>query len=109
MSSLRTPPPRPDPPRAAQLERTRLAWRRTVLTATAVALLGLRQAITADLVPARALGAAAVMLAWLATVAVSHRRIVMLSQGSSFAGRAPVWVAALTVGYAALGAAMLLA
>ncbi|UYQ61267.1 DUF202 domain-containing protein [Streptomyces peucetius] len=53
-----------------QPERTRLAWRRTTLTCTVVAVLAARQAAQ-DTVLAAALS----VVAWLGFLAVAHRRI----------------------------------
>ncbi|MFF3289981.1 DUF202 domain-containing protein [Streptomyces sp. NPDC003023] len=53
-----------------QPERTRLAWRRTTLTCTVVAVLAARQAAQ-DV----ALAAGLSVIAWLGFLAVAHRRI----------------------------------
>ena len=53
-----------------QPERTRLAWRRTTLTCTVVAVLAARQAAQ-DTVAAVVLS----VVAWLGFLAVAHRRI----------------------------------
>lgn len=61
-------------PDGAASERTRLAWRRTVLTATLVALLAARMAIDAD---PRSFGAgviAGLTASWLALVTIANRR-----------------------------------
>ncbi|MER6995979.1 DUF202 domain-containing protein [Streptomyces sp. NPDC000410] len=62
-----------------QPERTRLAWRRTTLAFTVVAVLAVRQVvhreeITGDDVVAIALST----LVWLAFLSVAHRRIVAM-------------------------------
>ncbi|GAA1627608.1 DUF202 domain-containing protein [Catellatospora bangladeshensis] len=59
----------------AQPERTRLAWRRTVLAATACALLLFRLAFERGLDPAGAVGLALGLLCWLAMLTLAHRRI----------------------------------
>jgi hypothetical protein len=87
----------------AQWERTRFAWRRTVLAGTAVAVLALRQALLADPAWLRELGVAAVMLVWLAGLVAAHRRVVALSRGVPLPGRAPLFATLVTVGFAALG------
>ena len=55
-------------------ERTRLAWRRTGLSAAAVALLAVRPAFDPDTGPIHVLLAAAAMAAWAALVALAYRR-----------------------------------
>ncbi|MGH3730034.1 MAG: DUF202 domain-containing protein, partial [Micromonosporaceae bacterium] len=106
-------------PPAAQPERTRFAWRRTVLTATVVALLALRQALLAPSAAARVF-AAAVMLLWLVVLIAGHRRVVALGReewaetGEAAAvrrlpGRAPALLAAATCGLALVGIGLLAA
>ncbi|MGW0466138.1 DUF202 domain-containing protein [Streptomyces sp. NPDC003027] len=58
-----------------QPERTRLAWRRTTLTCTVVAVLAAKQAIHDDITAAGVAGAALSALVWVAFLAVAHRRI----------------------------------
>lgn len=61
-----------------QPERTRLAWRRTTLACTVVAVLAVRQAVHDS--PAVALAAVALtVLVWLAFLAVAHRRSLALT------------------------------
>jgi hypothetical protein len=113
----RTPPNRRPPaagpptgiPPAAQRERTRFAWRRTVLAGTAVAVLAVRQALLADPAWLRAIGTAAVMLVWLAVLVAGHRRVVQLGLGVTAPGVAPMVAAAVTVGFAVLGLALVAA
>jgi uncharacterized membrane protein YidH (DUF202 family) len=59
----------------AQPERTRLAWRRTVLSATACALLLVRLAFERGLDDVGALALALGLLCWLALLLVAQRRI----------------------------------
>lgn len=98
--------------RAAQPERTRLAWRRTVLTATAVTLLAARQALLADSPEVRALATALVMLLWLVVLVVAARRIATLDRPETPAALSTTgptaWLLTGTViGLATLGTALL--
>lgn len=63
------------PDHGAQPERTRLAWRRTVLSGTVCALLLFRLAFSRGLDDAGALALALTMLSWLALLLVAQRRI----------------------------------
>jgi Domain of unknown function (DUF202) len=92
--------------RGLQPERTRLAWRRTVLAQAVVALLLVRLALTAG--PTGAVVVAAAFAGWSAVVAAIRVRT----------GRSAWWdpgpaviplVALLTVGYAVLGVVLVLA
>ncbi|MFD0557742.1 uncharacterized protein DUF202 [Stackebrandtia endophytica] len=69
-------PPR-DP--GAQPERTRLAWRRTLLAATVLGLLAARGVIVEDTGPRQVTLIALLALTWLALLIVSHRRIRALA------------------------------
>ncbi|WP_046503068.1 DUF202 domain-containing protein [Streptomyces odonnellii] len=61
-----------------QPERTRLAWRRTTLACTVVAVLAVRQAVQDD--SAVALAAVALTaLVWLSFLTVAHRRTLTLT------------------------------
>ncbi|MCF3175728.1 DUF202 domain-containing protein [Streptomyces sioyaensis] len=76
------PRPAPDRDPGLQPERTRLAWRRTTLSATATAVLAGRQ-----LLGSRAPGAVEVVLTvlmglfWLAFVTLAHRRMQAMTTG----------------------------
>jgi hypothetical protein len=70
-----------------QRERTRLAWRRTMLAAAVVAILLLRMALR--LGPAGALPAAAVLLGWAACAGIAQRRGGRMIHEPGPAGRAP--------------------
>jgi hypothetical protein len=92
-----------------QPERTRLAWRRTQLTVTVVALLALRGALRSDIPWVRPLGAVATMLIWLSALVVGHRRIRMLAAGEPHGLGEPgaLLAAGVAVGLAALGLVLL--
>ncbi|MEV7415712.1 DUF202 domain-containing protein [Streptomyces sp. NPDC089919] len=62
-----------------QPERTRLAWRRTTLTWTAVAVLAVKQALHGSGSPAELAGTAFIALLWAGFLYVSHRRIQALA------------------------------
>ena len=79
----------------AQPERTRLAWRRTILTATVVALLAIRLAFHDGATAAAGLLAAAVALTWLVLCTGGQLRIRTLARARPGAMRPP-WPALLT-------------
>ena len=92
----------PDPGAAA--ERTRLAWRRTGLTAAAAALLAVRPAFAPDAGALPILLAAAAMAGWAIMVALAYRR------GQGLNARPPrrwrrtiVAYATFTVSFAVIG------
>jgi uncharacterized protein DUF202 len=62
----------PDP--GASAERTRLAWRRTGLSATAAALLAARPAFRPEAGGPALLVAALAMIAWVLMIALAYRR-----------------------------------
>ncbi|MGW9070389.1 DUF202 domain-containing protein [Streptomyces yangpuensis] len=62
-----------------QPERTRLAWRRTTLASSVVAVLALRQALRGSGSSAELAGAAVIGLIWLVFLWVAHRRIRALA------------------------------
>jgi uncharacterized membrane protein YidH (DUF202 family) len=87
-----------------QPERTRLAWRRTVLTVTVVALLGARLAIQLPTDTQRLLTVAAVLAGWLAASLVSWRRIAAMAAPEPVPVRWAVPLTTLaTLGLAGLG------
>jgi uncharacterized membrane protein YidH (DUF202 family) len=91
-----------DPGAAA--ERTRLAWRRTGLSATAVALLAARPAFTPDAGPGTYLAAAAVLAGWAALIGLAYRRAQGLDAAPPRPGRRTITAyAAITVSFAILG------
>ncbi|MEV6732263.1 MULTISPECIES: DUF202 domain-containing protein [unclassified Streptomyces] len=62
-----------------QPERTRLAWRRTTLACSVTAVLALRQALRGSGSPVEVLGAAVIVLIWLAFLGVAHVRMRQLA------------------------------
>ncbi|MBM0238556.1 DUF202 domain-containing protein [Micromonospora sp. ATA32] len=87
-----------------QAERTRLAWRRTLLALTVVTVLTVRQAVTGG--PTGVLLAGVAVLGWGATLALCWGRA---TRGALRTGTRPVPLTALaTAGYALLGALLVL-
>jgi hypothetical protein len=88
----------------ASAERTRLAWRRTGLSATAVALLAARPAFAPHAGSGTYLAAAAAMAGWAALVGLAYRRGRGLGARPPQPGRRVITAyAAITVTLAVLG------
>ena len=101
------PQERPDRDDAAQ--RTRLAWRRTALAGTVVALLAARPAFGPEHGAAGPLLAAAGMVSWVVLLAVGYRRTRGLAASSPASGRGSIPAYAwITVGFAVLGGLVVL-
>jgi len=95
---------RPDRDPGRQAERTRLAWRRTTLAATVVALVGAGRVVAGGTRTTEVLALALVAVGWLAIVAVAHQRIRALDHPSiPDAHRAPAALALLTTAVALAG------
>jgi uncharacterized membrane protein YidH (DUF202 family) len=95
-----------DPPwdHGASAQRTRLAWRRTGLSAAAVALLAARPAFAPDAGAGAILTAAAVMLCWAVMIALAYRRARALKKHPPHPGRHAVTAyAAITLSIAVIG------
>ncbi|PCG84810.1 hypothetical protein CIB93_17565 [Streptomyces sp. WZ.A104] len=92
-----------------QPERTRLAWRRTTLSATVVALLAVRQASHSGATPAALVAVALSALAWLGLLVVAHRRVVHMgvARPEPLASSGALLTALCTVALAGFAAAML--
>ncbi|MEU9063023.1 DUF202 domain-containing protein [Streptomyces sp. NPDC048430] len=93
-----------------QPERTRLAWRRTTLACTVVALLAFRQALHHGATGAGVLAVALSLLAWLGFLVVAHRRVTGMGSAGPPAALSPRQVltaAACTVALAVFAAATL--
>ncbi|RST15451.1 DUF202 domain-containing protein [Streptomyces sp. WAC05374] len=90
-----------------QPERTRLAWRRTTLSATVAAVLAAKQAVHDGVTAAGLVGAGLSLLVWLAFLVVAHRRVRALStlrprpmapRGAALAAACTIALAAFAVG-----------
>ncbi|HEV7965376.1 MAG TPA: DUF202 domain-containing protein [Actinoplanes sp.] len=93
----------------ASAERTRLAWRRTGLSATAVGLLAARPAFAPHAGTGFALAAAAAMAGWAALIALAYRRSHGLEARPPLPGRRTIAAYALiTLGFAVLGGLVVL-
>jgi uncharacterized membrane protein YidH (DUF202 family) len=92
------------------VQRTGMAWRRTAMSAAAVALLAARPAFAGDAGPVQILGAAAGMAGWVALVAIAYRRSRGLDEHPPRPGRRTLLAYALiTVLYAITGLFLVLA
>jgi hypothetical protein len=84
-------------------ERTRLAWTRTLLTGTVVAVLAVRLALHSGLSAWGAGGAGVVALGWVLLVTLVHSRFRALDRRPApGARRAPAQLAIIVLGYAVL-------
>ncbi|MFB7590629.1 DUF202 domain-containing protein [Streptomyces sp. NPDC056169] len=93
-----------------QPERTRLAWRRTTLSWTVVAVLAVKLALHDDTTTTRGLAALALSaLVWIGFLAVAHRRIHSLSTARprSLSHRGALLAAGCTIALAVFGAALI--
>lgn len=93
-----------------QPERTRLAWRRTTLSAAVVALLAARQVLHGGPTPAGLTAVGLSMLAWLGLVAVAHQRIRSLSTARPrpLSHRGALLAAACAIAFAGFAVAIVL-
>jgi hypothetical protein len=90
-------------------QRTRLAWRRTLLALTVIALLGLRLAISYGVDATAVIAAAAAMLFWLCALVITHRRVRALAAlGQGTARWELPLCAAVAILYAVLGVVLIL-
>ncbi|MGW5618916.1 DUF202 domain-containing protein [Streptomyces sp. NPDC003877] len=101
----------PDRDPGLQPERTRLAWRRTTLSGTVVAVLAVRTALHGGASAAGIVACALCCVLWLGVLGVAHRRIRALAATPSPAAFAPRHAAAAvlcTVAMAVCAAALVL-
>ncbi|MFF6792671.1 uncharacterized membrane protein YidH (DUF202 family) [Streptomyces filamentosus] len=92
-----------------QPERTRLAWRRTTLSCTVVAVLAIKLAFMDETTAAGLTGLALSALLWIGFLAVAHRRIRSLDTARPrvLSVRGAVLAAGCTVALAVCGAALI--
>ncbi|GAA3397376.1 DUF202 domain-containing protein [Streptomyces roseoviridis] len=94
-----------------QPERTRLAWRRTTLSCTVVAVLAGKQAIHDGVTATGLVAAGLSALAWLGFLAVAHRRIQTLGAAVRplpLSHRGALLAAVCTVAFAGFAVAVVL-
>ncbi|MEV8587370.1 DUF202 domain-containing protein [Streptomyces sp. NPDC051180] len=104
---MKTAPHARDP--GLQPERTRLAWRRTTLSCTVVAVLAVKLTVS-DAIGARKLtGLALSALVWVAFLAVAHRRIRSLGAARPLplSHRGALLATGCTIALAFFGAALI--
>ncbi|MER5729983.1 DUF202 domain-containing protein [Streptomyces sp. NPDC002138] len=92
-----------------QPERTRMAWRRTTLSASVTAVLGVRQALRGPGSPVEVVATVLIALIWLVFLGVAHRRMTALAAGRppGLAPRAAVAATLCTVGLAVFAMALI--
>ncbi|MET9660801.1 DUF202 domain-containing protein [Streptomyces sp. NPDC006510] len=91
-----------------QPERTRLAWRRTTLSCTVVALLAVKQALHGGADPAAVVAVSLSALAWLGFLRVAHLRVLGMgtARPRPLSARGALTAAACTIALAVFAAAM---
>ncbi|MFF9067615.1 DUF202 domain-containing protein [Streptomyces sp. NPDC014891] len=92
-----------------QPERTRLAWRRTTLSCTVVAVLAVKLAVSDETTAAGLTGLALSALVWIGFLAVAHRRIRSLSPArpQPLSHRGALLAACCTIALAVFGAVLI--
>ncbi|CAL9400445.1 DUF202 domain-containing protein [Streptomyces sp. NPDC057838] len=101
----------PDRDPGLQPERTRLAWRRTTLSGTVVAVLAVKTTLHGGASAAGIVACALCCALWLGVLVIAHRRIRVLAATPGPVAFAPRHAAAAvlcTVAMAACGAALVL-
>ncbi|MFF1834037.1 DUF202 domain-containing protein [Streptomyces sp. NPDC058231] len=93
-----------------QPERTRLAWRRTTLSCTVVALLAGKAALHGGATPTAVVAVSLSALAWLVFLQVANRRVLGMrtAQPRSLSPRGALTAAACTVALAVFAAGMII-
>lgn len=77
-------------PPETQIDRTRLSWRRTTLTATVVVALAVQELIDRGPQWQRIVALVSLLVGWLGLVLLAERRIAdMVDRGQTQAGRRP--------------------
>src|SRR3981189_1727461 len=90
-------------------ERTRLAWRRTVLSALVVVLLAVSKMVVTSPRPAAVPIIGLMILSWLAIALIARRRAAALRSGRRVPiDASPALLALLIVGYAVLAAGLII-
>jgi uncharacterized membrane protein YidH (DUF202 family) len=103
-------PPAADNSPSGSAERTRLAWRRTVLATTAVGLLMIRLVVRSGASDLIGIGIAAAAVGWLGMLWLGQRRIhAIADEASRPIGRVLAALAMLTVGFAVAAIVLVLA
>lgn len=92
-----------------QPERTRLAWRRTTLSCTVVAILAVKQALHGGASPAAVVAVSLSGLAWLGFLLVAHRRVLGMgtARPEPLSARGALTATACTLALAVFATAML--
>lgn len=85
-----------------QPERTRLAWRRTTLSATVAAVLAVRAALHADVTPTATVAITVCCALWLTLLVLAHRRIRGLASASAPSSLPPAYATAAALGTVAM-------
>ena len=97
------------PDHGASAERTRLAWRRTMLSAGAVALLCVRPALAPRPGATTVLVTAAAMAGWAVLTGLAYRRARGLAARPPWPGRRTIVAcSSITLGFALLGGLVVL-
>jgi uncharacterized membrane protein YidH (DUF202 family) len=93
---------------ARAVERTRLSWRRTSLTATGVLMIGVFRLLLPHPSGSTVAGVVLFALAWFALVAGAQRRIsALMTDSPGTAGRVPLGLALVLTAGAAAGVLLL--
>ncbi|MFI5985569.1 DUF202 domain-containing protein [Streptomyces sp. NPDC051555] len=92
-----------------QPERTRMAWRRTTLSVSAAAVLGVRQVLHGPGTPVAVAATVLIVLVWLAFLRAAHRRMAELAtrRPPGLAPRAALAVTLWTVALAVFAMALI--